>query len=264
MDLWRHAPLYYFLGLGLVCGMAGFRVGWRLRLPAALPLAQGAFGYVPFVLAWNAGGPVWAAAAEGAWAAGASVMGIVTFVLDPKAVDARVFRAAPYRAAMLEWLRTGKGPETRPGATALAHARELLVYAAAALVSANALSLVMGAILLAYMNAYVAALIRAARRPAVVALLGWNVWSLVRVAAYVALGTAAAAPLLAALGRPAPDRTVLPLAAAGLAGVVLDGVLKIALSRPCGRALGASVDLDAAARLDIAGGPPSLHLGGPP
>lgn len=262
MSLWQHASPAYFLALGFVCGMAGFRVGWRMRHPVALPVTQAVLGFVPFALAWTAVGPVWAAAAVLAWAAGSTVLAVMTFLGSPAEIDRRVIRAAHYRASMLEWLRTGSGPESRPLATAIVHLRELVLYIAAAVVSANFLSLVLGAILLNYMDAYVAALLRAGRRPGIVLLLGWNVWSLVRVAAYVALGAAAAFPMARQVGYPAPGDAVLALAAAGGAGVVLDLVLKLALSRPCGRILARAVDLGAAAALRPAGDEVSLHLDG--
>jgi hypothetical protein len=263
MDLWRHATPAYFLALGFVCGLAGFRLGWRLRHRTALPLAQAVLGYLAFHLAWRVQGPAWAAAAVGAWAAGSTLLAIPTFLGNAVETDRRVIRAAPYREEMLAWLRTGSGPESRPAVTAARHLRELLVYLAAALVSLNVLGIALGAVLLGQMNAWVATLLRAARRTAVVLLLAWNVWSLVRVAAYVALGSACAAPLSEVVGL-APGRgSAMPLALFGAVGVILDLGLKLVLSRPCGRALAAAVDLEAAAR----GVPPldrlTLRLEGP-
>ena len=104
----------------------------------------------------------------------------------------------------------------------------------------------MGAALLNEMNAYVATLLRAARRRGRVLLLAWNVWSVVRVAAYVSIGAAAAVPLLRLAGWRADASAVSGLAVAGAIGVVVDLVLKLALSRSYGRLIASAIDLDAA------------------
>lgn len=236
----------YFALLGFVCGIAGFRIGWRLPTRLALPLVQGAFGFVGFAAAWRAGGAPLGALAVGAWAVGATAVSIPAFRLAPEEADRRLLRAASYRRGMLGWLRTGRVPEGGPAATALAHARRLAVYLVAALLTGNFLSLALGADLLNTMNAYVASLLRAARRPWVVALLGWNVWSLARVAAYVLLGSACATPAFSWMGWPRPPGEVGPVLVAGAAGVVLDLALKVGLAARCAAWLGSAVDLDAA------------------
>ena len=160
-----------------------------------------------------------------------------------------VLRAAEYRASMLQWLRTGSGPESRPGETAAAHGKELALYLLAALATLNAAAIALGAVLLNYMNAYVARIWQAAIHP-LAYLLAWNVWSLVRVAGYILLGVACAGPMATVAGVPAGrghDDSALSLAITGAVLVVLDLVLKLALSKPMGRLLSAAVDLDAAA-----------------
>lgn len=236
----------YFLLLGAACGAVGFRLAWRIGNRWTMPLAQGLAGWTAFAYAWRWGSPAMAAATVGAWAIATTLVSLYFFVPNAGAVDLRVLRARPYRESMLAWLRTGSGPESAPLATARQHLHETLVYTACALVTANLASLVLGAALLNYMNAWVATLLRAARRPAVAALLGWNVWSVVRVGAYVALGAAAAAPAAAWLGVPA-SAPAAPLAWGAAGALLVDLVLKLALSRPCGRALAAAVDLEAAA-----------------
>jgi hypothetical protein len=181
------------------------------------------------------------------WSVGTSLPAIAAFRRDPAGADARVLRAAAYRAEMLEWLRTGAGPEERPRRTALAHARELLAYVVAALATANALAIALGAVLLNYMNAYVARLLGAARRPWTVRLLAWNVWSVVRVAGYVALGAACAGPVMGWSGRPGDPQEIRALALGGAVAVVADLVLKLFLSPLVGPRLRTAVDLERAA-----------------
>ena len=129
-----------------------------------------------------------------------------------------------------------------------------------AIVSANLLSIVMGAILLNYMNAYVATLLRAAKRTGPVLLLAWNVWSIARVAAYIVIGAAAGAPVLRLMGRGVDPGTIRSLTIAGGTGVVVDLLLKVTLSRPCGRALASAVDLEAAQANRSSDEPLTLHL----
>lgn len=232
--------------LGFLCGLAGFRLGWRLPGRASLPLLEGGFGFLAFSFAWAEAGPPLGAIAVAGWAIGLTAVSLPTFFFSPDRADLKVLRAAPYRRSMIGWLRTGRVPEGGPLATGLAHARQLAIYLLAALLTANFLSLVFGAFLLDYMNAYVASLLRAARRRWLVALLGWNVWSVTRVGAYILLGSASAAPAFAWFGLPASRGQLPPMLALGAAGVLLDVALKLALSARYGRWLGSAVDLEAA------------------
>lgn len=256
---WSLTPPY-FLIFAFLCGVVGFRVGWRLGNRIALPIAQTALGWVAFLLAWSIAGAGWAAASVLFWALGTSLASIYVFLGHPEDTDERVVRAASYRASMLGWLQTGAGPKSRPLQTAQQHLREAIWYTAAAVATANLGSIAMGAILLNYMNAYVATLLRAARRTTPVLFLAWNVWSLVRVASYVLIGAAAAAPMLRVVGWRGDTRATLALAATGAAGVVLDLVLKLTLSRPCGRLLAGWVDLAAAQANRSSDEPLTLHL----
>jgi hypothetical protein len=256
---WALTPPY-FLTFAFLCGIVGFRTGWRTKSRVALPLIQGALGWVAFVVAWSFVGSAWAAACVGAWSLGTTLVSVYVFSGRPAETDERVLRAKPYRETMLDWLATGRGPETRPAATAFQHLRELIWYTAAAIASANFASIVMGAILLNYMNAYVATLLRAANRTTRVVALAWNVWSVVRVGAYILIGAAAAAPLLRSMGQPVDAPAVRALALAGGVGVVADLILKLALSRRWGRALASAVDIDAAKANRSSDVPLSLHL----
>jgi len=238
----------YFAVIGLLGGVVGFRLGWRSGRAWLLPLLQGALGFVAFVSAWRGGGPIHGVWAVLGWALGTSSVALLAFRSAPERIDECVYRARPYREEMSDWLRTGRGPETRPIATARRHLFELAAYLAAALATANFLSLVMGAVLLNYMNAYVARLLAAATRPWTVRLLAWNSWSVVRVVAYVLLGVACAAPLAGWFGYPADLAEVRRLLQLGGIGVVADLLLKLLLSRPCGRLLSAAVDLEGETR----------------
>lgn len=250
----------YYVFLGAICGVAGFRLGWRWKNRVVLPAVQTVFGWVAFAAGWQAHGPAWAAAVVGGWALGTTLVSVPTFVGAAADADRAVLRAGVYRDSMLDWLVTGRGPESRPLVTAGAHLRELTVYLAAACLTANVVSLALGAVLLNYMNAWVATLVRAAKRKGLVILLAWNLWSLVRVAAYVVLGAAAADFLGRHVGLPPAGESVRLLWIAGGSGVILDLVLKLVLSRPCGRALASAVDLRAAER-GVRPPPPTFRMG---
>jgi len=249
MSGWASTPIYY-VAMGFLCGVVGFRLGWRLPGRVALPLLQGTFGFFAFAASWRVVGPHRAALAELGWVLGTTVVALYVFRAEPAHVDERVWRAATYRREMLRWLRSGHGPESRPSATVVRHLAELAIYLAAALVSGNLLALMLGAVLLNYMNAYVARLLSVAKNGWSVGALAWNVWSIVRVAAYVALGVAATAPLAARWGYPALPGAVDPYWIAGGIGVLLDLLLKLSLSKVCGRRLRAALDWDRLATED--------------
>ena len=246
MSGWAGTHFYYVV-LGALCGAIGFRLGWRIPpragLPFGLPLTQAVFGYLGFVATWRGLGPSRALLVELGWALGTSAVALYVFRhTSEEEVDARVWRAARYRNEMFAWLRSGRGFASRPLATAGRHLVELAVYLAVALISANFLAMILGAALLNYMNAYVASLLRAARQPFTVALLGWNVWSVIRVVAYVLLGVAATGPLAKLGGYPVWPGMFDAYWLAGGIGVAVDLLLKLILSRPCGRRLGAAID----------------------
>ena len=243
--LWALSP-GYFLVLAFVAGVVGFRIGWRMKSRLVLPVSQALLGWVAFLFAWTTVGAFWSAAAVGAWAIGTTLASVFVFVGRPEATDLRVIRATEYRASMLEWLESGRGPEASVLSTIVRHLREAIWYTAAAIATANLASLVMGAILLNFMNAYVATLIRAARRPGLVVLLAWNLWSVVRVAAYVMIGAGASAPMLRLFGRAVDTEAATALVVAGSIGLGLDVALKLALSRSAARLLRGAIDLEAA------------------
>ena len=102
---WALTPSY-FLVFAFLCGVVGFRIGWRMKHRFALPLAQGFLGWLMFLLAWTTVGAGWSAASVGAWAIGTTVASVYVFLGHPKETDERVIRAAEYRVSMLAWLES--------------------------------------------------------------------------------------------------------------------------------------------------------------
>jgi hypothetical protein len=133
---------------------------------------------------------------------------------------------------MFAWIATGQGTEGNPRAFLPQHLAHLAAFAGLSLVSASALSILAGAVLMNYMDYYVASLARAGVEPVWVALLGWQPWAICRVAAFCVLGVVLSEPLLARLGRaPRPTFSALcPWLLVAAGGILADWLLKAALA----------------------------------
>ncbi|HEY4491813.1 MAG TPA: hypothetical protein VI958_07405 [Acidobacteriota bacterium] len=139
------------------------------------------------------------------------------------------WRAAEYKASMFGWIQSGALPEGNALSVTILHLKQALFYCVLALASANFLSLLLGCALLNYMNVYVAEFASRTSSKVQATLMAWNPWSVIRVAAFLCLGTALSVPLLSRFGittGPAPQKMLW----AGVAGVMLDIVLKIVMS----------------------------------
>jgi hypothetical protein len=237
-----HSPYYYF-ALGLLCGGVGFRIGWRGGTRWALPVMQGLLGFLAFATAWRMTDPLVATLAVAAWAVGGGVIGVLNCLRQPEEIDRRVLFAHRYREEMQDWLRSGRGSLARPRIMLRTHVVELLIYVAAALVSANFLALIICAVFINRMSVCVATLLATARRRWTARLLALNSWSLIRIASYILIGSACAAPLATLAGYPAWQGTIVRMELAGALGVLLSVVLELLFSRSHGRALARAVDL---------------------
>ena len=103
-----------------------------------------------------------------------------------------VIKGESYKEEMFHWIKTGEGPEGDPRLFIVPKIREIIVFSVAAFVTAGFVALLMGAILLNYMNYYVGSLILHALPGAElqVALLSWPIYAILRVPGYVCLGVA--------------------------------------------------------------------------
>ena len=129
------------------------------------------------------------------WAVALSVATVAAAAVAPDAAAHGIWRASDYRDEMLRWIATGLGPEGSPG---LFLPRVLLEFAVLLLVSAatgGVAGLLLGSLLLGYMNGYVGWVVAHADprvAPWQAGLLAWPPWSMVRVVSFVLAGTAAA------------------------------------------------------------------------
>jgi len=151
-----------------------------------------------------------------------------------ESLGGRVLMGESYKQEMFDWIRTGKGPEGDPSLFVVPKLREIAIFSAATFASAGFLGLLMGAILLNYMNYYVGNLLLAARPGALlqVALLSWQVYAIARVVGYTLLGVALTRVILQLLRRRRPvlEGEVKKLLAWALALIALDFLLKAALA----------------------------------
>jgi len=205
-----------------------------LRIPslfAILPVLP--LGYV-YLRAIQAGRPGRAAALALAWAVALSVSSVASAAHSPQLVPSGIWHAASYRDEMVRWIGTGIGAE---GNIAQFLPRVLVEYVlvlALAAISAGLLGLLLGSVLLGYMNGYVGWVIANAdprTNTLVAALLAWPPWPMARVVSFVLAGTAAASWGYSRIfDRSLPRPRVRPLFVGSLLLLATDILLKLTLA----------------------------------
>ena len=129
------------------------------------------------------------------WAVGVSISTIAASAVYTEGAMKTIWNAPAFRDEMVGWIATGHGPE---GDIARFLPRVLLEYAlvlALSAVSVGGAALLLGGLLLGYMNAYVGWVVANSDptvHPWLVALAAWPPWSVCRVVSFVLAGTAAA------------------------------------------------------------------------
>jgi hypothetical protein len=209
-------------------------LGFLIGVPWLLPILG---GFVPFTLflprirerrygsavAWVLVWAIWQSLAVG-----------VAVTLFPERAAEVVLRGPPYTEEMLHWIRTGEGPEGSPLLYLPIHLRHYLAFSVLSFLSLGGLGLVLGTILLNYMNYYVTELVRVSAEPSIAALFGWPVWAVIRVVGFVVTGAAMAGvgwqTYLRIRGRSTSIRFPVRVLAMGFALVALDAILKALLA----------------------------------
>ena len=216
-------------GLVLLLTPAAFFLSRWIQSRLAFPLLAAIAGYFPFLLeAQNSFFRgymllLW-------WTLILSVIVLWFSMKDADKMMPLIWRSQEYTGSMMRWIDTGELPEGRPGRVLLFHLKQTAIYCLLAALSANFLALVLGAALLNYMNYYVAMYLRRTGGRVHGAFLAWNPWSVIRVLGFLYLGIVVSTPALWLL-IPVPWRLSLRLLIPGIACLVLDVVLKIALSK---------------------------------
>jgi len=227
--------------LGLIVVLAAvlsYPLGLALGVPGLLPVLNAAPAYAAMVILLRRGELRSAVVVMLVWAAALAVAGTVTFAVWPQPPGPLILHGPAYRDEMFAWIRTGAGTEGSPRLFVPQHALHLAAFVALSLATASALSITMGAVLMNYMDFYVASLARAGAPLWAVVLLGWQPWAMARVAAFSVLGVVLAPLLLRRLGvirASAPSSRPFVIAAASL--LLADVVLKSLLAPTWGRML---------------------------
>jgi len=166
-----------------------------LRSPilfAVLPVAPVAFVYARLILKRQTGHALTVATL---WALVISVSTVTASVVLAEGASRAIWHADAYRDEMLAWIATGQGAEGHIG---IFLPRVLGEYVLLLLLSASttgAGALLLGGLLLGYMNAYVGWVVSHADphvHPLAAALIAWPPWAVCRVLAFLAGATAAA------------------------------------------------------------------------
>jgi hypothetical protein len=214
-----------------------YPVGLALAVPWLLPLLNAAPAYVAMVVLLRRGDLPRAVVTMLAWALTLALTGTLTFALWPSPPDALVLNGPAYRDEMFAWIRTGVGREGSPALFLPQHALHLAAFVVLSLATASALSIAMGAVLMNYMDFYVASIARAGAPPWAAVFLGWQPWAMARVAAFSTLGVVLAPPLLRRLGVAVPPLRVKPYLVGAGAALLADVTLKTLLAPLWGRSL---------------------------
>jgi hypothetical protein len=175
---------------------ASYPIGLAAGNRWLLPLLNAAPAYAMMAVVLRRGDRRRAVPLMLAWAASMALFCTLAFRLAPRDPAPLVLHGPAYRDEMFEWIRTGVGAESSPRRFVPQHAVHLAAFVALSLLTGSTVSVLMGAILMNYMDYYVASLGRAGAPAWAVALLGWQPWALCRVAAFAVLGVALAEPVL--------------------------------------------------------------------
>ena len=166
-----------------------------LRSPvlfALLPMAPLAWVYAKAVREGRARDAAFLAMA---WAGALTVATVSATARSPQGAFQTIWHAGEFRDDMVRWIGTGRGQE---GNIALFLPRVLVEYALVWILSAASLglaALLLGSLLLGYMNAYVGWVVAnsdPAMQPLTSALVAWPPWSVARVLSFILAGTAGA------------------------------------------------------------------------
>jgi hypothetical protein len=131
---------------------------------------------------------------------------------------------------MLQWVRTGIGPESTPAVFIPRHLAHAGVFVVASVATAGLLSMPMGAALMNQMGEYVGAMSARSAHPIASAVLGWHPWAVVRIIGFVLIGVALSAVVLSRAGFARGLRAEKRWLLIGVALLVLDIALKWALA----------------------------------
>ena len=162
------------------------------------------------------------------WTILQSILVVLYSRRNPEKMKHLIFRSEKYSQAMFHWIETGLLPEGNTFQVIKSHLLQAILYSILALLTANFGSIILGCILLNYMNFYVSQLANESNSSWKAILLGWNFWSVIRVLAFLWLGVVLGVPVASSLVN--TDSFQFNWLIPGVAGVIFDLVLKLTLS----------------------------------
>jgi hypothetical protein len=178
--------------------LASYAIGWIIGLPALVPFLNAALPWWLMAKSLRLGQVRRAIAIMLVWAltmaVAATSMAALGWSRTRSGGD--LFLRSEYRDQMIEWVRTGIGPESQPGVFIPRHLAYAGVFTAAALATGGALAMPMGAVLMNEMGEYVGSMARQSAHPTTSVMLGWHPWAIVRVVGFVMLGVVLSGVLL--------------------------------------------------------------------
>lgn len=172
------------------------------------------------------------------WALYLIFFGTIVFSIFPERAEKVVINGKAYKEEMFDWIKTGIGRESNPKEFIPQHLAHIGIFIFLSLISASLFSIIMGSIMVNYMNFYVAQLIINSKNKIVPIIFGWHFWSLIRVISFVILGVLLSEPLLSLIKKKTPqilkEKTMILIA---ISGLILDIALKTIFSPLVGRIL---------------------------
>ncbi len=161
------------------------------------------------------------------WALSLIIFGTAIFSFFPEKAEITVINGKKYRDEMFEWIRTGVGRESNPKEFIPQHLLHISIFIILSFISSSFLSILMGSVMVNYMNFYVSQLIFHSKNKIIPILLGWHFWSLIRVFSFVILGVLLSEPLLCFIKRRKleiwKEKSLILIS---IAGLILDIILK--------------------------------------
>lgn len=119
------------------------------------------------------------------WAAVVSICTIEVSIHARETAAIAIPRGEAYRVEMFDYIETGLGSENDPHSFLPQHALHFAATLGASFLTAGLGGLLLGSVLLGYMNYYVGALVHLGADPLFGTLFGWPIWSMFRVVGFI-------------------------------------------------------------------------------
>ena len=183
--------------------VVSYAIGWMIGQPVLVPILNAAVAWWRMAVELGRGRTRQAIAVMLIWALTLAVVSTVMAASgwSRRADGGDLFLRASYRDEMIQWVRTGIGPESSPSVFVPRHAAHAVVFAVASVATAGLLSMPMGAALMNQMGEYVGAMAATSAHPVASAVMGWHPWAVVRVTGFVILGVVLSGVVLSRVRR---------------------------------------------------------------